>query len=96
MTLVRLEPAVPQSRVKHSTSEPLCSLKLNRIEYELHLALQRASSNFNSVFAIYTQFFFAHPINPKGLSVFYFQGLIHIFKDNFTKFQDKRHFFQIS
>ena len=24
-----------------------------------------------------------------------FQRLIHIFKDDFTKFQDKRHFFQI-
>ena len=24
MTLVRLEPAVPRSRVKHSTTEPLC------------------------------------------------------------------------
>ena len=37
-----------------------------------------------------------HPINPKGLVVFYiFQGLIHIFKDDFTKFQDKRQFFSI-
>ena len=27
-TLVRLEPAAPQSRVKHSTTEPLCSLKM--------------------------------------------------------------------
>ena len=26
MTPVRLEPAAPQSRVKHSTTEPLCSL----------------------------------------------------------------------
>ena len=35
-----------------------------------------------------------HPINPKELLVFYiFQGLIHIFKDNFTKqFQDKSPF----
>ena len=34
-------------------------------------------------------------MNPKGLVVFYiFQGLIHIFKDDFTKFQDIRHFFQ--
>ena len=31
----------------------------------------------------------------KGLVVFYiFQRLIHIFKDEFTKFQDKRHFFK--
>ena len=28
MTLVRLEPAVPRSRVKHSTTEPLRSLKI--------------------------------------------------------------------
>ena len=28
VTLVRLEPAVPGSRVKHSTTEPLCSLSL--------------------------------------------------------------------
>ena len=27
MTLVRLEPATPQSRVKHSTTEPLRSLE---------------------------------------------------------------------
>ena len=26
MTPVRLEPSAPQSRVKHSTTEPLCSL----------------------------------------------------------------------
>ena len=26
VTPVRLEPAVPQSRVKHSTTDPLCSL----------------------------------------------------------------------
>ena len=26
MTPVRLEPAAPRSRVKHSTTEPLCSL----------------------------------------------------------------------
>ena len=46
--------------------------------------------------AIFTQFlqisqFFCAFHNPKGLVVFYiFQGLIHIFKDNFTKFQDSR------
>ena len=40
--------------------------------------------------------FFAHPINLKGLVLFYiFQRLIHIFDDDFTKFQDRRHFFQI-
>ena len=71
--------------------------KLNRIEYEPHLALRRVSSDFHSFFLRFSlSFFFAHPINPKGLVVFYiFQGLIHIFKDIFTKFQDKRHFFQI-
>ena len=48
---------------------------------------------FIQFFAIFTQFF-AHPINLKGQVVFYiFQRLIHIFKDDFTKFQDKRHFF---
>ena len=54
---------------------------------------------FTVFFAIFTQFF-AHPINLKGLVVFYiFQRLIHIFKDEFTKFQDssrtKGTFFQI-
>ena len=47
--------------------------------------------------AIFTQFFFcdfhsffAHPINQKGLVVFFyiFQRHIHIFKDDFTKFKD--------
>ena len=39
-------------------------------------------------FAIPTQFL-AHPINLKGIVGFYiFQRLIHIFKDNLTKFQD--------
>ena len=45
--------------------------------------------------ALFIQFFcdfhsfFAHPINPKRLVVFYiFQRLIHIFMDDFTKFQD--------
>ena len=42
--------------------------------------------------AIFTQFSFAHRINPKEwkrLGVFYyFQGQFHIFKGNFTKFQD--------
>ena len=37
-----------------------------------------------------------HPINPKDLVFYIFQGLIHIFIDNFTKFQDKSHFSQIS
>ena len=59
------------------------------------------TSLFNVYLAIFTVFcyfhiVFVHPINPKGLVVFYiFQGLIHIFKDNFTKFQDNRHFPQI-
>ena len=42
--------------------------------------------------AIFTQFSFAHRINPKEwkrISVFYyFQGQFHIFKGNVTKFQD--------
>ena len=42
--------------------------------------------------AIFTQFSFAHRINPKEwkrIGVFYyFQGQFHIFKGNFTKFQD--------
>ena len=62
------------------------------------------TSLFHVYLPIFTQFFlrlpqvffFAYPINPKGLVVFYiFQGLLNIFKDNFIKFQDKRHFFQI-
>ena len=32
VTPVRLEPATPRSRVKHSTTEPLCSLKLQSPE----------------------------------------------------------------
>ena len=51
---------------------------------------------FTQVFLRFSYSFFAHPINLKELVVFYiFQGLIHISKDNFTKFQDKRHFFPI-
>ena len=43
----------------------------------------------------FSQGFFWHTINPKGLVVFdIFQGLIHIFNNDFTIFQDKRHFFQ--
>ena len=42
--------------------------------------------------AIFTQLSFAHRINPtewKRIGVFYyFHGKVHIFKDNFTKFQD--------
>ena len=42
--------------------------------------------------AIFTQFSFAHRINPKEwkrVCVFYsFQGQFHIFKGDFTKFQD--------
>ena len=58
-------------------------------EYELQLALWRESSDFHSVFLRFSHSFFAHPINLKGLVVFYiFQRLIHIFKDDFTQFQD--------
>ena len=53
------------------------------------------TSLFDMYLAIFTeflqfsQFFFAHLINLKGLVVFYiFQRLFHIFKDDFTKFQD--------
>ena len=50
--------------------------------FDVHLAI---STQF---YAIFTQFL-AHPINLKGLVVFYiFQRLIHIFKDDCTKFQD--------
>ena len=35
MTPVRLEPAAPLSRVKHSTTEPLRSLKKNYVYVEL-------------------------------------------------------------
>ena len=43
---------------------------------------------FTQFLAIFTQFF-VHPINLKGQVVFYIlQRLIHIFKDDFTKFQD--------
>ena len=42
--------------------------------------------------AIFTQFSFAHRINPKEWNrigaFYYFQGQFHIFKGNFTKFQD--------
>ena len=34
VTQVRLEPAVPRSQVKHSTTEPLRSLMLSWIEHE--------------------------------------------------------------
>ena len=44
---------------------------------------------FSHFFAIFKKKFFAHPINMEGLVVFYiFQRLIHIIKDDFTKFQD--------
>ena len=63
----------------------------HRQQYELHLALWRISSDFNLVFFCdFHTVFLAHPINLKGLVVFFFifQRLIHIFKDDFTKFQD--------
>ena len=53
------------------------------------------TSLFDVYLAIFTHFlrfsnsFFIHPINLKALVAFYiFQRLIHIFKDDFTKFQD--------
>ena len=62
--------------------------RTNWIEYESHLILQSVSSDFHSFFCDFHTVFLAHPINPKALVVFcIFQGLIHIFKDNFTKFQ---------
>ena len=70
--------------------------KLNKIEYESHLSLRCVSSCFHSFFCdFHTNFFLAYPVNPKGLVFYIFQGLIHIFKDDFTKFQDKMHFFGI-
>ena len=49
--------------------------KLNRIEYESHLALRSAHSDFYSVSCDFYTVFLAHPINLNGLVVFY------IFKD---------------
>ena len=47
------------------------------------------SSTFHSIFK---QFSFVHHINPKELkrinAFYYFQGHFHIFKGNFTKFQE--------
>ena len=71
----------------------------NRIEYESHLTLRRVFSYFHSVYAIFTQVFFAHPINLKGLVVyliffkdlFIFSGLIlqnSRTKSTFFKFQE--------
>ena len=52
------------------------------------------TSLFEVYLAIFTQFFFVHPINLNELVVFYiFQWLTNIFKNDFTKFQDKKHFF---
>ena len=34
MTLVRLEPTAPRSRVKHSTTEPLLSEQFEWLEYD--------------------------------------------------------------
>ena len=53
-------------------------------EYKSHHPLRRVSSDF-LIFLPFSHSFFAHPINLKGLVVIYmFQGLTHIFKDNFT------------
>ena len=59
---------------------------MNRIEYESHLVLRRVSSLFHSVFFYDFDTVFLY---SKGLVAFCnFQGLSHIFKDGFTKFQD--------
>ena len=52
--------------------------------FDMYLAI------FTHSFAIFTQFFFGASINLKGLVCFFyiFQRLIHIFKDDFTKFKD--------
>ena len=51
---------------------------------------------FTQFFVIFTHFF-ADPMKLKGLVVLYiFQELIHIFKNDFTKFQDKRYIFSDS
>ena len=39
MTPVKLEPAAPRSQVKHSTSEPLRSLSIASIPFEIHCIL---------------------------------------------------------
>ena len=44
-------------------------------------------NNFHMFFVIFTGFFLLTSC------ILDFQGLIHIFKDDFTKFQDKRYFF---
>ena len=50
-------------------------------DHSLHLCGER----MKMWLPLYFQSFFAHPKNSKGLAVFYiFQGLIHIFKEDFT------------
>ena len=52
--------------------------------YNVYLAI------FTKFFLQFSQGFFAHPVNSKGIVVFYiFQRLINIFKDDFTQLQDK-------
>ena len=67
--------------------------------YRLTESEHRAPSHSSTNPAIFTQFSFAHHINPKEwkrIGVFYyFQGQFHIFKGNFTIFQDKWHYFEI-
>ena len=74
---------VSDSGIKTKTTH-----KLNGIEYKSHLPLQRVSSDFHSVFCDFHTFFCASHKSEKTHCILYFQGLIHIFKDNFTKFQD--------
>ena len=51
MTPARLDPAAPQSRVKHTTTEPLRSYP-NPIVTMLHLALNRYQIDFHA-YAVY-------------------------------------------
>ena len=74
--------------------------KLNRIEYESHLALRRVSSDFHSVFAIFTGFFSASHKSERTSCILYFSKTNSYFQGWFHKipgqFQDKRHFFSNS
>ena len=56
MTLVRLEPTAPRSRVKHSTTEPLRSLPLKYLIFENimengALAPKEENTSFSIIFS---------------------------------------------
>ena len=75
--------------------------KMNRIEYKSHLALQRVSSDFHSVFFCdFHTVFFAHPIKREMTScIWYFSRTNSYFQGWFYKipgqFEGKRLFFLI-